>query len=169
MVGTPPREHTHDIMFTARAETALHTGQGERVGPMTYPSVTDITPRPEPVTPDPNASTSASEHPTSGEMLAEIIPLIGAIAGYGPPVIFLAGPWLLLGLMLSGPFAFLVILVLFMLVAATVLVAVTAGILAILTAPYLLVRHLRRHRARHASISAPTVQVGAIESPRVAA
>ena len=31
-------------------------------------------------------------------------PAVGAIAGYGPPVIFLAGPWLLLALMLSGPF-----------------------------------------------------------------
>ena len=40
-------------MFTGHDETALRTGQGERVGPMTYPSVTEITPRPEPVTPDP--------------------------------------------------------------------------------------------------------------------
>ena len=60
-----------------------------------------------------NASPAASERRTFGEMFGELIPLIGAVAGYGPPVIFLAGPWLLLGLMLSGPFAFLVILVVF--------------------------------------------------------
>jgi hypothetical protein len=66
IVGTPPREHTHGIMFTARAETALHTGQGDSVGPMTYPSVTDITPRPEPVTPDPFIDRSrAAARPSS--------------------------------------------------------------------------------------------------------
>ena len=97
---------------------------------------------------DHNAAPSASEDPTFGEMLAEIVPLTGAVAGYGPPVILLAGPWLLLGLMLSGPFAVLVIFVVFMVVAATVLVALTAATLAIATAPYVLVRHLRGHRAR---------------------
>jgi hypothetical protein len=106
-----------------------------------------------------HASPPASEGRTFGEVLAELIPLIGAVAGEGPPVIFLAGPWLLLGLMLSGAFAFLVVLVVFMVVAATVLVALTAASLAV---PYLLVRLLRRRRGRHAlSIdrSAPLVPV----------
>jgi len=84
---------------------------------------------------------------TPGEMLAEVVPLVGAVAGEGPPVIFLAGPWLFLGLMLSGPFAFLVTLVAAMLVAATVLVALTGAFLA---APYLLIRGLRWYRARRA-------------------
>jgi hypothetical protein len=110
-----------------------------------------------------------SERPTFREMLAEIVPLIGFVPGYGPPVVFVLGPWLLLGLMLAGPLAWLFALVVVMIVAATVLAALTAAILAILAAPYLLVRHLRRHRARHASISAPAVQAVAIESPRVAA
>ena len=93
------------------------------------------------------ASRSASEPSTPGEMLAEIVPLVGAVAGEGPPVIFLAGPWLFLALMLSGPFAFLVTLVAVMLVAATALVALTGAILA---APYLLVCGLRWYRARRA-------------------
>ena len=39
------------------------------------------------------------------ELLSETLPLAGSVACYGPPVIFLAGPWALLGLMLMGPFA----------------------------------------------------------------
>jgi hypothetical protein len=117
-----------------------------------------------------DASSSASERPTFREMLAEITPLIGAVPGAAPPpVIFLAGPWLLLALMLSGPFAFLVTLVVFMVVAATVLVALTAVVLAIVAAPYLLVRRLRGHRARHAFSSDRAAQLVPVESPRVVA
>jgi hypothetical protein len=47
-----------------------------------------------------------AEHPAFGEMVAEIVPLVGAVAGYGPPVIALAGPWLVLALMLSAPVPF---------------------------------------------------------------
>jgi hypothetical protein len=114
----------------------------------------------------PGASPAASQHRTVGETFGELIPLIDAIAGYGPPVIFLAGPWLLLGLMLSGAFAFLVTLVVFMVVAATILVALSAAILA---GPYLLVRHLRGHRARHAFSNDHAARLVPIESPRVAA
>ena len=113
-----------------------------------------------------NVSTSASEAPTLGEMLAETIPLIGAIAGYGPPVIFLAGPWLLLTLMLSAPFAVLLTLIAFMLVAATVLVALTAAIVA---APYLLIRGLREYRARRIFSSDLAAQLVPVGSTRVAA
>jgi hypothetical protein len=113
-----------------------------------------------------NASTSASEHPTFGEMLSEIVPLIGAVAGYGPPVIFLAGPWLLLGLLLSGPFAFLLTLLAVMLVAATVLVALTAAILA---APYLLIRRLRSYRAHRLFSNDHAAQLVPVGSTRVVA
>jgi hypothetical protein len=102
-------------------------------------------------------------------MLAEIVPLIGFVPTAGPPVVFVLGPWLLLGLVLAGPLAWLFVLVVVVIVAATVLAALTAAILAILAAPCLLVRHLRRHRSRHASISAPAAHVVAIESPPVAA
>jgi hypothetical protein len=111
-----------------------------------------------------NAVPSASDHPTLGEMLAEIIPLIDAIPGYGPPVIFLAGPWLLLVLMLSGPFAFLVVLVVFMVVAATVVVALTAMVLVV---PWVLARRVRGQRARDAFSNNHAAHLVPIESPRV--
>jgi hypothetical protein len=112
-----------------------------------------------------NASPSASEHPTCREMLTETIPLIGAIAGYGPPVIFLAGPWLFFGLIMGGPLAWLFALVAVMIVAATILAALTAAILA---APFLLIRRLRRHPARQAFSNDHAVRLVPVESPRVA-
>ena len=107
---------------------------------------------------------SASENRTFGEMLAELIPLIDAVPGEGPPVIVLVGPWLLLVLMLCGPFAFLLILVVCMIVAATVL----AFAVTLLAAPFLLVRRLRRHRARSA-LSGQAPRLVRVESPRVVA
>ena len=113
-----------------------------------------------------SVSTSAPESRTFGEMLVETIPLVGAIAGYGPPVILLAGPWVLLALMLSGPFAFLLTLVAVMLVAATVLVALTATILA---APYLLSRRLRTYRARRGFSNDHAAKLVPVGSTRVVA
>jgi hypothetical protein len=110
-------------------------------------------------------TTAQTSCPSFGEMLAEIVPLIGFIPAYGPPVVSVLGPWLFLVLILAGPLAWFFALVVAMIVAATILAAITASIVA---APYLLVRHLRRHRA-HVSISAPAAQVVAIKSPRVAA
>jgi hypothetical protein len=123
----------------------------------------------QPTDPRRSAHAPAPERPTFGETLAETVPLIGVVPAYGPPAVFVLGPWLFLVLMLAGPFACLFALVVVMVVAATVLAALTAAILAILAAPYLLVRHLHRDLARHASISAPTAQAVAIKSPRVAA
>jgi hypothetical protein len=107
----------------------------------------------------------APDVPTFGEMLEEIVPLIGVVAVVAPPVIFVAGPWLLLGLMLSGPFALVVALV----AAALALVALVASVLAILAAPYLLVRYARERRARHAVAAAPAAPLVSLDSPRVAA
>jgi hypothetical protein len=104
------------------------------------------------------------ERPTFGAMLAEIVALIEFVPAYGPPAVFVLGPWLVLGLVVAGPLAWLFALVVVIIVAATVLAGLTA---AILVAPVLLVRRLRRRRARHAPISAPAAQVVAIESPRV--
>ena len=102
-----------------------------------------------------SARAPASERPVLGEMLAEIVPLIGFSPGYGPPAVLVLGPWLFLGLIVGEPLAWL-----FGLVAALAA--------AMLTVPYPLVRHLCRRRARRAAISAPAAQVVAIESPRVA-
>jgi hypothetical protein len=112
-----------------------------------------------------DARPSASEPPTLGEILAEeVLPLIGVVAVAGPPVVLLAGPLLLFGLMLFPPFALVVTLVV-ALVAAAVLGALTGAILAM---PYLLVRHTRSHRAAHA-ISGPAAQLAPVQSPRAAA
>jgi hypothetical protein len=79
---------------------------------------------------------STQTTPSVGEMLGEAFSLMCFMAIYGPPVVFLVAPWLLLGLLLSGPFA---LLATFALVAA----ALFAGIAAIVAAPYLVVRGLR--------------------------
>jgi membrane protein implicated in regulation of membrane protease activity len=100
---------------------------------------------------------------------AEILPLVDAVAGYGPPVIFLAGPGVLLALMLSGAFACLLVLVAVVVVAAAVLVAVPAAILAIVAAPYVLTRRLRSHRARRAPSHRRGAQLVPVGSPRVVA
>ena len=93
-------------------------------------------------------------------MLDETLPLVGAVPVYGPPVVLLAGPWILLALMLAGPFALLVTFVL--LLAAAAALAGLIGV--ILAAPFLLVRHLREHRADHAPVRAPAARLVAAGS-----
>jgi hypothetical protein len=107
-----------------------------------------------------------AEDPTFSTILAETVPLVDVIAGSGPPVIFLAGPWLLLGLVLSGPFAFLLVLLAAMLAAATVLAALTAVIVG---APYLLVRQLRGYREQRAPSTGRAAQLVPVRSTRVPA
>ena len=98
--------------------------------------------------------------PPARDMLDELSPLVGAVPVYGPPIVLLAGPWLLFCLMLAGPFAVLVTFVVLVAAAAAV-VALTAAILA---APYLLARHLRRSWAARASMRAQAPQLVARES-----
>jgi hypothetical protein len=121
-----------------------------------------ITPSRAPSPPEPWSD--ARPAPTFGEMVDESLPLVGIVPGYGPPVVLLAGPWLLLALMLAGPFALLVTLVVLLAAAA----AVVGLIGAILAVPYVLFRHLRGYRAGHASMRARAAQAVAIESPRAA-
>ncbi len=85
-------------------------------------------------------------------MLDETADLICTMALYGPPVVFIAGPWLLLGLVLLGPFALVVTLVVALLAAA----ALVAGIGAILVMPFLM---LRDRRAAHTPIVRPAAGV----------
>jgi len=108
---------------------------------------------------------SASQHASLAEFVDDDLPLVDVVAVAGPPVIFLVVPWVLLALMLAGPFA-LVVAFAVVLVAAAALVATAAAIVA---APYLLVRHLhRRHQASRA-IAVPAPQLVSLRSPRVAA
>jgi hypothetical protein len=98
-----------------------------------------------------DARPAGSVEPSFEDIVDEINPLVGVVPLYGPPVVVLAAPWLLLSLMLAGPFALLDTLVV-----ALAAVAVILGLVcAIVAAPYVLVRHLRRHRAHHAPLRAP--------------
>jgi hypothetical protein len=106
-----------------------------------------------------------STTPQTRDMLAEITALIDFVPYYGPPAVFLLGPWLLLVLMLAAPFAVLVTLVAGMIIVAAAL----AAIVSVLAAPYLLVRRLHRNRAGRASAASPTTHPVAIGSPQVAA
>jgi hypothetical protein len=100
-------------------------------------------PTTEPLTP------TASRPPTLGEELAEIDPLIGTVFVAGPPVLVLWAGTVLFALMLAGPFALLVTLV--VVFAAAAALVTLAG--AILAAPYLLIRHLRQRLAQRRQAS----------------
>jgi hypothetical protein len=105
----------------------------------------------------PRASSSPEPagFPAFGDVLAETVPLVGVIPVAGPPAVILAGPWLLFGLMLAGPFALLVTVVV-ALVAAAVVVRL---IRAILAAPYGVFRYLRQYRRPRASMPAPALRL----------
>ena len=86
----------------------------------------------------------ASQPPTWREVIEGLAPLVLAPALFGPPAVFLIGPWLLLVLMLIPPAAVLITIGLVFLVAAAAL----GALVALLGSPYFLIRHLRtRHPA----------------------
>lgn len=89
----------------------------------------------------PNGRRPGSQPPTFAETLNEILPLHFAVPVAGPPAILILGPWLLLVLLLAGPFLLIVTFAL----AEAILAALTA---AILVAPYLLLRHVRQPQTR---------------------
>jgi hypothetical protein len=92
-----------------------------------------------------NTRPSAPSRLTWAEALGATVPLISAPAYFGPPVVFVLGPWLLLVLLLVPPAAVLITLVLVVLLAAALLAALGA----LIASPYLIVRHLRtRHAER---------------------
>jgi hypothetical protein len=112
----------------------------------------------------PPTPAGVDDSPTFGEMLDEVLPLIGVVVVAGPPVLLLAGPLVLGALILAGPFALaatMVLVVIVALVAAAVLLALTGAVLA---TPYLLVRRLRGHREGHAHIGAPAAQLVAVDA-----
>ena len=87
----------------------------------------------------------ASPPPTWREVIERFAPLVLAPAFFGPPALFLIGPWLLLVLMLIPPAALLITFGLVFLLAAAAL----GALVALLVSPYFVVRHLRtRHAAR---------------------
>jgi hypothetical protein len=94
-------------------------------------------------------SPTASGPPALGDLLAEVLPVVGTVFVAGPPVLVAWAGTVLFALMLAGPFALLVTLVVAL--AAAAALVMLAG--AILATPYLLIRHFRRRLAtrRHFS------------------
>jgi hypothetical protein len=74
-------------------------------------------------------------------MFDERAPILLAPAFFGPPVIFVLGPWLLVVLLLIGPFALILTFVLAVALAGALL----AVFVAVIASPYLLIRHLHAH------------------------
>ena len=108
---------------------------------------------------------TASGPPTLRDEITEVAPLIGTVFVAGPPVLVAWTGTVLFALMLAGPFALLVTL-LIAFAAAAALVALAGAILA---TPYLLVRHVRVRLAerRHASqVPAPLATVVAAGAAR---
>jgi hypothetical protein len=89
----------------------------------------------------------STERTTFREMLEDVLPVIGVVFVAGPPAIAVAGPWVLLALMLSAPFAVLVAFAVVVLAA----VAVVAALAAVVVSPYVLARHLQHVRALRAA------------------
>jgi hypothetical protein len=99
------------------------------------------------------------DQPSFGEMLEEILPLIGVVVFAGPPVVLLAGPLVFGALMLTGPFALAVTLVLAVvigLIAVTALIALTR---AVAGTPHILLDRLRARRGRRTNRVAPARRV----------
>jgi hypothetical protein len=102
---------------------------------------------------------------TLGDQLADVLPVVDTVFVAGPPVLVAWAGTVLLALMLAGPFALLVTLVV-ALAAAAALVTLAGAILA---TPYLLIRHLRRRLAKRRHVSegwAPIATVVAARASR---
>ena len=109
---------------------------------------------------------STNEPQTFGETLADVLPVIGTVFVAGPPLLPAWLATVLFALLLAGPFALLVTLVL-VFVAAIALVALAGAILA---APFMLAHHLRAHRAAPATSPAePQPQRVSVQGVGVAA
>jgi hypothetical protein len=97
-------------------------------------------------------SSAASESPTVGELLEDTLPVIDTVYVAGPPLLLVWAGTVLLALMLAGPFALLVTVVVALAV-ATALVALAGAIVA---SPFLLVHRVRaRRQQRAATVPAP--------------
>jgi hypothetical protein len=109
-----------------------------------------------------SVSPPTSAIPDVAAMILEVVSLIGFVAVAGPPVLFIAAPWILLALLLAGPFAVLLALVL-ALAAAAVLVGCIAAMLA---TPYLMFRRRRAARRLPGPVDVSRV---AVELPQLVA
>jgi hypothetical protein len=106
--------------------------------------------------------TTASGPRTAGDLLSEVLPVIDTVFVAGPPVLVAWAGTVLLALMLAGPFALLVTLVV-ALAAAAALVTLAGAILA---TPYLLIRHLRVRLATRHHVSERSAPIATIMAAR---
>jgi hypothetical protein len=102
---------------------------------------------------------SGSKGRTIGGLAQAVLPMIDAPAFYGPPIVFVLGPWLLFVLLLIGPIVLLLTLLAVLLVAGGLLLVLVV----LIAAPYLLVRHWRVRRG------APRRAFAFVHRPSVAA
>ena len=112
----------------------------------------------QPITP------TGSGHPTLGEEVAEIDPVIGTVFVAGPPVLLAWAGTVLFALMLAGPFALLVAFVV-ALAAAAALVTLAGAILA---TPYLLIRHFRARLAKRRHVADSWAPIATVVAARTA-
>jgi len=108
------------------------------------------------VAPDTAPSASHLHHP--GQLIAGLPPLLSVVPVAGPAAFVYLGFGVVLLLLLVPPLALLATVVGAMLVAATALVVLVALVVALVKAPFLLVRLLREHRPGHFSLPVPHVR-----------
>jgi hypothetical protein len=113
----------------------------------TTPEPTHASPQSATPTAPQRPGSASPDRPTRQEAVLATASLIGAPAFFGPAISFVLGPWLLLVLVLIGPFALLLTVLVAMALAAGLLAAVAA----VLASPYLLIRHLHAHVTAHAT------------------
>jgi hypothetical protein len=106
-------------------------------------------------------SPTASAPATVGDMLADIVPVLETVFVAGPPLLMAWTGTVLLALMLAGPFALLVTLV----VAAAAVVTFAGAILA---TPYLLIRHFRLRLAKRRHVAEDSAPIAAVVIARTA-
>jgi hypothetical protein len=110
-------------------------------------------------------SPTAPGHASLGDQLADVLPVFDTVYVAGPPLLVAWAGTVFFALMLAGPFALLVTLV----VALAAVAAVVALAGAILATPYLLIRHVRQRLATRRHLSegwAPMAPVVAARASR---
>ena len=96
------------------------------------------------------------------DMIGETTSLLCVVAFYGPPVVFFAAPWLVLTLMLMGPFTLLLTLAAAILAAGVLLAAVAI----VLASAIALLRRLAQRQLAPKGKALP-VSDAAPDSPHV--
>ena len=123
---------------------------------------------------DPRTAADAIRKPSEGTISTsaqplhdgsqDIVSLLWVVPQAGPPILLLAVPLVLFALLLAGP-AMLLLTLVVLLLACAALVTLAGAIVA---APFLLARRLRRHRPARTPRTAPAprfVPVGSRQEP----